>query len=680
LSGVKDARGLATAYGNDALDDVTSIASQDSGLTTKTYDVAGNVATSTDARGQTTTYAYDALNRPTKQTFADGATVAFQYDQGPNGVGRLTSMSDATGATSWAYNSHGQPISKRQQIGAVALTTQPAYSAATGQVSSMTYPSGATVLPTYDAAGRISAVAYRPPAGGASSSLLSQIQYRPFGGVASWLEGNGGAYSRSFDLDGRISGLSLPGGLSVFLGYDAMNRVVAKTETGLTAESYTYGAFGFLSSFARSGTSQAFLYDNSGNRTSGWGGSPSLSFSYHTDAASNRLVSLSGSWNEAFTYDTAGNMLTHSSPSADYSFDYDARGRLATSYVGALGTSHQINGFGQRVGKSQGQVLFAYDEAGHLIGEYDAKGSPTEETVWLGDLPVAALTPAGQFFIAPDHLGAPHQITNSAGQVVWLWNHDPFGVGDPTGSLTYNLRFPGQYFDRETKLNYNYFRDYDPRLGRYTESDPIGLAGGTNTYAYVGGNPMNYTDPRGLYAGIDDIVFSAGGALVGVIGQGVSDLMGGQLSGWQDYTGAGIGGAASAETLLYTGPIAAGLVGGAVTNGAKQWLKHQTNQQCGYNVTSFVADTTVGGLAGVIPGVGILGVTSGRGNWNAIFRQMSTKFSNGTISNVSLETALKMAGGRAVDTAVVPGMAAGAFAGTYLEPYIPSYRDACVCP
>ena len=136
-----------------------------------------------------------------------------------------------------------------------------------------------------------------------------------------------------------------------------------------------------------------------------------------------------------------------------------------------------------------------------MIGEYDAKGSLTQETVRLGDVPVAVLTLAGPLYVAPDHLGAPHQITNAAGQVVWSWAHDPFGVGDPSGPFTYNLRFPGQYFDRETKLNYNYFRDYDPRLGRYIESDPIGLAGGTNTYAYVGGNPVKYTDPRGTCFG-----------------------------------------------------------------------------------------------------------------------------------------------------------------------------------
>ena len=302
-------------------------------MTAKTYDAAGNVATSMDARGQTTVYVHDALNRLTKETFGDGAVVAYQYDQGVNGLGRLTSMSDATGATTWAYNSHGQPITKRQQIGAVTLATQLTYGTATGQVSSMTYPSGATVLPSYDAAGRIGAVAYLPAGGGASISLLSQIQYQPFGGAVSWIGGNGAAYSRKYDLDGRISALSLPGGTAISLGYDVMNRIVSKSETGLAAETYRYSAFGFLNYFSIGSTGNSILYDNSGNRTSAWGGLPSLSFSYHTDAASNRLASLSGSWNEAFTYDGAGNLLSHTSPSADYSFDYDARGRLTTSYV-----------------------------------------------------------------------------------------------------------------------------------------------------------------------------------------------------------------------------------------------------------------------------------------------------------------------------------------------------------
>jgi len=112
----------------------------------------------------------------------------------------------------------------------------------------------------------------------------------------------------------------------------------------------------------------------------------------------------------------------------------------------------------------------------------------------------------GVYFIEVDHLNTPRLISDQAGTTVWRWeNSDPFGNNppeeDPDGDgrrFEFNLRFPGQYYDSETGLHYNFFRDYDPGLGRYTTSDPIGLAGGVNTYTYVDGNPISRTDPLGL--------------------------------------------------------------------------------------------------------------------------------------------------------------------------------------
>lgn len=103
------------------------------------------------------------------------------------------------------------------------------------------------------------------------------------------------------------------------------------------------------------------------------------------------------------------------------------------------------------------------------------------------------------YYVHTDHLGTPVVITDSTQKNVWQGNKQPFGKTDVSVNLIeFNVRFPGQYYDAESGLHYNYFRDYDPSLGRYVQSDPIGLEGGQNTYAYVDGNPVSFIDPLGL--------------------------------------------------------------------------------------------------------------------------------------------------------------------------------------
>ncbi|MDB9895034.1 RHS domain-containing protein, partial [Reinekea forsetii] len=108
--------------------------------------------------------------------------------------------------------------------------------------------------------------------------------------------------------------------------------------------------------------------------------------------------------------------------------------------------------------------------------------------------------PSGLFFIHNDHLGTPKRLTDTQGQVVWSLQTTPFGEihEEIANGITLLNGFPGQYRDSETDLSYNYYRDYDPSIGRYIESDPVGLGGGLNTYGYVGGNPVGYLDPYGL--------------------------------------------------------------------------------------------------------------------------------------------------------------------------------------
>jgi RHS repeat-associated protein len=193
-----------------------------------------------------------------------------------------------------------------------------------------------------------------------------------------------------------------------------------------------------------------------------------------------------------YSYDNSGNVVSDGT----VTFAYNDAGRMVSSTKTGVTTTYALNALGQRVKKTTGgsSTYFVYDEAGHLVGEYDNAGTLIQETVWFGNAPVATLRPNGGsgvnlFYVHTDHLNTPRRISRPSDNViVWRWDLDPFGTTvaneDPDGDsnlFVSNLRFPGQYFDAETGLQYNYYRDYDPATGRYVESDPIGLKGGTNT-------------------------------------------------------------------------------------------------------------------------------------------------------------------------------------------------------
>ena len=146
---------------------------------------------------------------------------------------------------------------------------------------------------------------------------------------------------------------------------------------------------------------------------------------------------------------------------------------------------------------------YSFDGSGNEYVEVsDTTGKTTADAIRFVNVGGGqALTTTTLSYVHNDHLGTPQVMTNKAGNVVWRATYDPFGAAtvDPSSTAEMNVRFPGQYFDQEAGLHYNYFRYYDPFTGRYITSDPIGLDGGSNTFAYAWINPVRYTDEFGLF-------------------------------------------------------------------------------------------------------------------------------------------------------------------------------------
>ncbi|NWF93492.1 MAG: RHS domain-containing protein [Syntrophaceae bacterium] len=185
---------------------------------------------------------------------------------------------------------------------------------------------------------------------------------------------------------------------------------------------------------------------------------------------------------------------------------------LSNQLVRVLQNSNQVaeytyNGAGQRIKKlTQTETkIFHYDLLGHLIGETDQYGQTIAEYVYLGDQLLAMIKPGESvYYFHNDHLGTPQVLTDDAQAIAWKAAYTPFGEAVASIENVENpFRFPGQYYDAETGLHYNYFRYCNPQTGRYITPNPIGLEGGINLFSYVGGNPVNYTDPEGLFWPID---------------------------------------------------------------------------------------------------------------------------------------------------------------------------------
>jgi RHS repeat-associated protein len=514
LREVTDPRGLKTGYTFNGFNELLSLASPDTGNAQYRYDASGNLLQRTDSRNVVANYSYDAANRLIRIAYPD-ETLDYAYDElagGAGAKGRLTTMSDGSGRTRYAYDAHGRVAAKVQQLGAddnaaARKTVGMAY--ANGLPSAMQLPSGAIVAYRYASDGRIRELLVN------GQVIVSEVDHFLFDDPSGWTT-PAGRYQRSFDLDGRVTGYTR-GSQAVALQYDAAGRITAQT-----GWDYGYDDLDRLTS-AEGARTLGWTYDATGNRTRQT--DDASSSDYVIEATSNRLASVDGS---ARQYDNAGNTT-----SADgKTFVYNGRNRMSEVRQGAsVLARYAYNAIGERVcvalqggacptASSTGNNYrqYVYDDDGHLLGEYDSAGNLIAEHVWLGDTPVAVLTPSstaathgGQvagdvavYFVHPDHLDTPRTIVNAGNVAIWTWDSAPFGDTPANqnpggqGVFAYNLRFPGQQYDAASGLHYNYFRDYEAGAGRYVESDPIGLDGGLGTYLYVENAPLDAFDPEGL--------------------------------------------------------------------------------------------------------------------------------------------------------------------------------------
>jgi RHS repeat-associated protein len=548
LETVEDAAGRVTRYTIDELGRVTESVSPgaDSSLRVSriTYDGAGNVRAFTNPNGQVWSYEYDVARQLTAEITPLGQRTHFTY----NALGQLTTIIRADGARiEREFDGIGAVTQVREFTPAGVLAKAVSYTRdddgrITGYTESLPGVSGgySSAEYEYDVAGRLKTetVYYAKTDGTAFSTSVSYTYYAngllqsytsPSGTVTTYtydqanrligtsVDGVGQFIVNGYDF-GAMLGMILPGGISKnfeYDGYQRPTRLTSRDPSGQTVSDITVqrdnigniisrktdqGIATFTYDSANrliAGQSGSYGYDANGNRRT-YSGTGSTQWQYD---ASDRLIS---DGTNTYGYDANGSLIRKTTPEGVWTFEYNHDGRLV------------------RVVKPENQVIeYRYDPAGRriakivegiathyrysvfgLCAEYNDQGQLVREYGYSansgnGAAPLYVKEGARNYFYHTDHLGTPWKLTDEAGNVVWSAVYDDFGMAQISSSLIQShWRLPGQYFDEETGLHYNYNRYYSPEMGRYITRDPI--SDGTNFYTYAANNPLTFTDPSGL--------------------------------------------------------------------------------------------------------------------------------------------------------------------------------------
>nr|WP_275938812.1 RHS repeat-associated core domain-containing protein [Methylocystis parvus] len=508
-----DARNLSTSYIRNGFGEVIQEVSPDRGTIAYWRDARGLVTKRADARGVSTNYTYDNSGRLTGKTYSGQPAYwqSFDWDltNGTSGVGRLVGLYSESG-TSWrGIDTKGRIwIDYRTNAPMTsALATQYGYDPA-GNIWNIVYPSGRSVTYARDAMGRVSGVTTQQNAAAAPQTVVSGVQWNPYGPLAGLTFGYGAITSFTTDTDYRITRVQTgwsggPGFIidRVLSWTGDMVDSIADNNNPSTTPPFTYTSQAQLFSYTptrRLMTAQGYYgtlswtYDANGNRASETRNGVTSTYAY--PATSNRLSSVTPAGQSArnFAYDAAGNIVSDSRTGAlGMSFEYDVEGRLSKAYQtnapsqGAVYGYDALNRLASRTatsGSTTTTTLYVHDINDHIIAETNTAGQTLREYIWLNDLPIAVVDKVDTatpviYYVHTDHLGRPARLVLEQNWH-WAWDvaYGPFGEvagvwSDP--GVTQDMRFPGQWFQMESGLVYNWHRHYDATLGRYVQPDPL---------------------------------------------------------------------------------------------------------------------------------------------------------------------------------------------------------------
>ena len=524
-----DANGNATNYAYDALGRVKSQTDAEGGITSFTYDKKGNLLSLTDPESNSTTFEYDKAGRKTKETRPEGQSTTYTYY--PNGL--LKTVKDGKGqVTTYTYDKANR-LTETQFADSTKHTFQ--YDKA-GNLTNYGTPDVQGAI-AYDSANRKTQETV--VIGSVTKSY--GYSYDSKGNKATFTSPEGVAYSYTYNKNDQPKTITTPVG-QIVLDYSWLRNTKVTTPNGVVTD-YSYNENNWLTNIAalkqtnpvftagydfdkignitrKADTAygydktyqllnatnpqltETFTYDKVGNRKTS--AATQEAWSYNRN---NELLSYNGT---TFGYDLNGNTVSKTGSGGTVTYNYGATDRLTSIQLPDGRTAaYAYDPFGRRVKKQVGSEVtyYLYADEG-LVGEYGSGGTFRKGYGWKpngiwGTDPVFMVEGGKYNFYHNDHLGTPQKMTDQIGNVVWSATYSGFGEAtvDAGSTVVNNLRFPGQYWDEETGLHWNFKRYYNPTTGRYLKTDPLGLIGGINLFAYTSNNPNILIDPDGQNPG-----------------------------------------------------------------------------------------------------------------------------------------------------------------------------------